>query len=570
MATSLGRVYLSGCNYELAYDLLSQSTADNTSSVRLYGILHVTNNYISWSRGSASVHTSGLQSIGTYYSKGDHTLITRDYTFTHDSNGNFSSYIGASLSTTFVSGDTGGTLTLPQIKRYPILTSGMNFTDEGNPTLTFTNQGLYPVRVKLEAGGDTQLIIRDISQTATSYTFELTNEERDTLRYIARNSQSINVTETVCAMNGNTELSASYKTYKMTIVNGNPTFTETYEDTNASTIAITNNNQQIIRNNSTLQVNFTNITALKQATLSNAKVIIDGTTYNGTISGSSCTINVGTLNLSSNTTADAIVTDSRGLTTTHQIPITILDWQLPTGIITLERQSNYYSETDIKVDGNYSSLDNKNQMTIKVRTKKTSESTYGAYTTLQDNVTSTLTLDNLYSWDVQVLIEDLIGSTTYNLSLGIGLPIFFIDRLKRSIGIECFPSDNNSLEVLGINILNSINEIKYDLITGGSAIKTGRKIDGKDEYIKRIECNNLGASGVEKEYATGIDVPNSIITDINVTGFAGSGNWFPFPNNDAGNSKIVLKYTGDLGITIYNQYWENGTAYADIKYIARQ
>ena len=176
----------------------------------------------------------------------------------------------------------------------------------------------------------------------------------------------------------------------------------------------------------------------------------------------------------------------------------------------------------------------------------------------------------MYSWDVQVLIEDLIGSTTYNLSLGIGLPIFFIDRLKRSIGIECFPSDNNSLEVLGINILNSINEIKYDLITGGSAIKTGRKIDGKDEYIKRIECNNLGASGVEKEYATGIDVPNSIITDINVIGIAGSGNYFPFPNNDAANSKIVLKYTGDLGITIYNQYWENGTAYADIKYIARQ
>ena len=50
MATSLGRVYLNGCNYELAYDLLGQNVEGNYSNVRLYGILHVTNNYISWSK----------------------------------------------------------------------------------------------------------------------------------------------------------------------------------------------------------------------------------------------------------------------------------------------------------------------------------------------------------------------------------------------------------------------------------------------------------------------------------------------------------------------------------------
>lgn len=139
MATSLGRVYLKGCNYELAYDLLSQSTQNNSSSVRFYGILHVTNNYIAWDRGSASVHTSGLQTIGTYYSKGDHTLITRDFTLNHDSNGNYSSYIGASLSTTFVSGDTGGTLTLPKIARHPNITSfTVNKRDETSFTFNFT------------------------------------------------------------------------------------------------------------------------------------------------------------------------------------------------------------------------------------------------------------------------------------------------------------------------------------------------------------------------------------------------------------------------------------------------
>ena len=214
--------------------------------------------------------------------------------------------------------------------------------------------------------------------------------------------------------------------------------------------------------------------AKKGASLSSAKITIDGTTYTGTISGSICSINVGTLNLASNTTASIVVTDSRGFSTTHQLPITILDWQLPNAIITLERQSNYYSETDIKVDANYSSLDNKNQITIKARSKKTNESTYGAYTTLQDNVTSVLTLDNLYSWDVQVLVEDLIGSTTYNLSIGIGLPIFYIDRLKRSVGVECFPQDNNSLEINGINVFNHLYKgesgvINSNQMTDGTA-----------------------------------------------------------------------------------------------------
>lgn len=130
--------------------------------------------------------------------------------------------------------------------------------------------------------------------------------------------------------------------------------------------------------------------------------------------------------------------------------------------------------------------------------------------------------------------------------------------------------DANEIKSVVNNNASILGTLNYNVITDGTEVKTGRQIDGKDEYIKRIECNNLGASGVEKEYATGIDVPNSIITDINVIGLAGSGNWFPLPNNDAANSKIVLKYTGDLGITIYNQYWENGTAYADIKYIARQ
>lgn len=450
MATSLGRVYLNGCNYELAYDLLGQSVEGNYSSVRLYGILHVTNNYISWSRGSASVHTSGLQGIGTYYGKGDHVVITRDFNFGHDANGNFSVYIGASLSTSFVSGDCGGTLTLPRIDRFATMTDAINNpNDESEFWFKYSNPRNLNIYAWLEVNPtSTHIATRNLTNVGTSgtYTWVLTDAERDELRQQLPNASSgtirIGIRSTI---GGSTQSSYIDRTFK--IINGNPTFSESYEDINATTLAITNNNQQIIRNNSTLEVNFTNMVALKYATLSTAKVVIDGTTYTESITGASCTINVGELNLSNDTTADVIVIDSRGFSTTHQMPITILDWELPTARINLERQSNYYSETDINVDANYSSLDNKNQITLKVRYKKTSDPNYGAYINLTDNVTTTLTLDNLYSWNVQVLVQDLIGTTTYNLLLGIGLPILFIDRLKRSVGIECFPEDINSFEV---------------------------------------------------------------------------------------------------------------------------
>lgn len=452
MATRIGIIQLAGCSYELACDLISQSIETNSSVVRLYGILHVTNNYVAWDSGQASVHTSGWQSIGTYYAKGDHTLITQDFTFTHDSYGNFSQYIGAGLSTTFVSGDCGGQLTLPKIDRYAIMTDAVNNpNDESTFWFKYSNPRDLTMIAWLEVNPNSEHIAsRTITDGGTSgtYTWELTQQEREQLQSAMTDAKvgtiRIGISSTI-----NNVANASYIDRTYTIINANPTYSYAYQDTNATTLAITNNNQQIIRNNSTLQINLSSMTALKYATLSTASVSIDGTTYTGTISGTACNINVGTLNLASNTNATIVVTDSRGYSTTQELPITILDWQLPTGIITLERQSNYYSETDINVDANYSSLDNKNQITLKVRYKKTTDQSYGAYVTLQDNVTSTITLDNLYSWDVQVLVQDLIGSTTYNLSVGIGLPILFIDRLKRSVGVECFPQQNNSLEING-------------------------------------------------------------------------------------------------------------------------
>lgn len=269
---------------------------------------------------------------------------------------------------------------------------------------------------------------------------------------------------TLITYNGSTQIGSKYSTFTAKVTNSNPTYNAEYQDINSRTIAITDDNQQIIRNNSALQISISNAAAKNYATLSSLTAVINGVTYTGSLRGTGGSIDVGTLNLSSNTTAQVILTDSRGISTTKTLNIIILDWQLPTAIISLQRHNNFYSETDINVNADYSSLDSKNTITIKVRYKKTTDASYSAYQTLQDDVTSVLTLDNNYQWDVQVLVQDAIGSTTYNLTLSRGMPITYYDKLKSSTSFNCFPQYDKSVEVDGRLFVN--NEDIQDKFTG--------------------------------------------------------------------------------------------------------
>ena len=145
---------------------------------------------------------------------------------THNDDGNLSGYAyayftkgGTSSYTPNSGGVNNGWTALTKINRYPVLNSGSNFTDRTNPVFNITAYGTYPLRVKLEAGGNTNLVYRDLSsRNSQTYTLELTNEERKLLRSKSIDGKTLAVRETVCAMSGNTELSASYKDYTMTIV----------------------------------------------------------------------------------------------------------------------------------------------------------------------------------------------------------------------------------------------------------------------------------------------------------------------------------------------------------------
>ena len=128
---------------------------------------------------------------------------------------------------------------------------------------------------------------------------------------------------------------------------------------------------------------------------------------------------------------------------------------------------------------------------LKARYKKVTDTTYSSYTTLQDDVTQQFTLDNNYEWNVQVVLEDRIGTTTYNLVLNRGIPIAFFDRLKRSLGINCFPADQESLEVNDLNILDKILGTElYNNTTGSNNAITLSESASNFTYLEIFYRNN--------------------------------------------------------------------------------
>ena len=454
----------------------SYSVANNTSNVTVKVQAWRTNSgYETYGTGTCYVNIDGTtysQSISSSQkiSYNSYTqLFSKSLTINHNADGSKALYVSSYIShSRFDSTSQGFTVNLTNIPRGATITNAPNFNDTQNPTITYSNSAGNSVS-SLQAcisltGSNPDIAYRNIPINGTSYTFNLTEAERNVLRQATTTSNIRAVYFYIkTVINGSTFY--TNKAVNLTIVNANPTFNVAYLDTNSTTTTITGNNQQIIQNNSTLQINITNATALKYATLSNASINVNGVVTTQSLSGSSLTFNVGILNVANNLTVPVTITDSRGNKTTINLTIQILEWSLPSAIITMARESNFYTSINLTVNANYSSLNSKNTITIQYQIKKTTDANYGSLTTIQDNVQTTFNADNQYSWNVKVILTDKIGTTTYNLFLYKGIPLMFWDRFLSSISVNCFPQHEYSIESSGLLVDDVIyvgSQVLYD------------------------------------------------------------------------------------------------------------
>lgn len=450
-------VYDGAC-LQFDWSLKSQSTVNNQS-------------VISWTLKGAGIKSGYWYMAGPFKCTVNGTVVyqsnTRiklytgtvvasgELTIGHESNGakSFSAYAECAIYVTTVNCKGSGSWSLPDIGRasQPSLNTWPNNSPDfniGDTIVVHMNRKstVFTHTVVLKLGSYSYTIGTGVTDNITFDTDRIASS----LYAQMPNNNEMTGEIAVTTYSGSSVIGTSSCTIIAHVVNSNPVFDVGYSDTNSATVAITENNQYIIRNNSTLKISVSNAQALNSATLKSITAVVNGNAYTGTLNGSTGVVNVGVVNVSYDTEVTVKIVDSRGNVGQKNITVLVYDWTLPSAIIKLNRKSNYYSDSILNVNANYASIGGKNEVTIKYRTKKVSDSSYGSYATIQNNVDINFTADNKYEWNVQVEVSDRIGKTTYNLILSKGIPITYTDIKKYSFGVNCFPKYNNSLEVNGV------------------------------------------------------------------------------------------------------------------------
>ena len=593
--------------YILSYDLLSQSTANNTSTIRIYGRLSLPV-YISWSRGSATVHTSSF-GLNSYYSAGDHQIGYVDTTVAHNNDGTGSVYISGSISTSYLmNGSCGGTITLPTIARYSVMSSAPNFNDEENPTITFTNptNGYYSLRAKMEAGGNTSLVTRDLSRTATSCTFELTETERNSLRNLIPNSNSLSVRFTICAMSGSSEISWSYLDRTMTIVNGNPTFSDfEFEDLNSDTVSLTGDDQVIVKGYSNIGIRIPVVNkaeAVKDATMSKYRIVVGDYTEDLTYSDSAMVSSSTILNATTGTMNVYAIDSRNNSTLVTKLATNEIDYTPATisSSSKIERNDSGVGTSGILTySGTFWNDDFGDEVnaieSVSYEFKPTSSSTWETGTT---DITPTISnsdfsftgivrsnasdysFDIATSYDFRITITDKLTTTVYVFTpLASGTPNLALSENGTAIGMAYDESEGGAVQLIDdVKLYNSATDTWSSLTTGipndgvigydssgtipGGYEETnvdfleysteekviGRWIDGKPVYRKVLISTN-GNSG-NKSYAHGIINIGKVIniyasmTATNYNYFMNNSSPYNFTIQEISTTAVIMNIDG--------------------------
>ena len=225
-----------------------------------------------------------------------------------------------------------------------------------------------------------------------------------------------------------------------------------YIDNNSATVAITGNDQQIVQNKSIVRARFHSATANYGAS-GISKYVLECNGTSQTVYGAGA-FDIGTINSARSVSLKLTAYDSRGLSASKTLTVNMVAYEAPKATVDLQRLNNYEDETYLTVDGSIASINGKNAMTIQYR-YKVSGGLYGSFTTIADRAEQTLSLDKNNSYIFNIVVTDSFGETfnsEYVLNKGV-FPLF-IDTAKNSVGINCFPAEEKSLEVNGINLLN--------------------------------------------------------------------------------------------------------------------
>lgn len=267
-----------------------------------------------------------------------------------------------------------GSKKITTIPRQATITSAPNFNDEQNPTITYSNPAGNAATslmacISLDATKD-DIAYRDINKAGTSYTFKLTEEEREVLRKACTTSKNREVIFYVRTKIGDKTF---YSTLKktLTIVNAEPLLEASVEDSNSSTLALTGSKDVFVKYKSNALYSMT-ASGLKGATIK---------TYSVLCGSNSSSNKSGTLHGVESNVFVFKVTDSRGYTTTLELKKGLVNYVPLTcvfkpGTPTADGQMDFYIDGNC-FKGSFGAF--QNQVFIQYRYKTEGDSDYSAW-----------------------------------------------------------------------------------------------------------------------------------------------------------------------------------------------
>lgn len=235
-------------------------------------------------------------------------------TIPHNADGTktFSIRVEGAIYATSINCTAEQSFTLNQIPRAATLLSAPDFTDEDNPTIQYSNPAGANIYAYLEVNGIHPAEIRQVY--GSSYTFQLTNAERNLLRQATLTSNTTTIRFVLRTDIGTTPY-YSWLDRTLTIKNPKPILNPTVVDGNSATVALTGSYAKLVKYYSDAKITF-GASAVKGATIKSKKVTCGSKslTADGTIQD----VESGTFSLA--------VTDSRGNTTTKTVNQTMVNY----------------------------------------------------------------------------------------------------------------------------------------------------------------------------------------------------------------------------------------------------
>lgn len=421
-------------------------------------------------------YASTVSGSGVWYFSNE-TITSGSKTVEHNSDGTKSITISASAYNKYwnFTKNLSATVTLPTIPRKAEIKTAPDFNDTDNPTITYINPAGNSVSslqacISLTGSAD-DIAYRNINKTGTlSYTFPLTDAERDVLRNATTTANSRTVKFYVRTIIGGTTY-YSPLTRNLTIINANPSYTNTMVETNQKVIDILGNNSasSLIQNMSNVSIAVTPIT-LKGATVKSVAV-----NHNGAIQTTTSTPYTFNVPVTSNS-FQITVTDSRNNTNEPQtITKNLIPYQTikPNSYI-VERINPTSSDIRIKLDVVYYQQTfgtHQNEETVQYKVGEndwvplTKDTDYTVDNT-NHKITMDYTITNACPYDsdtnVIVKVNDLLTEWSEPRYVSKGIPVFEFGNDEVQVNGELYIADT------GRNNKRGMSNLLIPVTTGAS------------------------------------------------------------------------------------------------------